>query len=283
MLACRKRRRVRRLPWFPLAVLTVVVVTAICADFLASHSPYESMLELKLTPPFWQERGDFSYPLGTDTLGRDILSRIMYGMRISLVVGVVITLFAGVIGAALGILAGYFRGKWEGLLMRATDITLALPVILLGLIFAVALGPSTINVTIAVVAILWARFARLAYAETLSWRTRSFVSLAEVAGCSHWRIMRVHIFPNIMNTMVILASLQIGWVILVEASLSFIGAGIPPPNPTLGGMVAEGRMYVASAWWVPFFPGLAVFVLVLALNLLGDWLRDTLDPKLRQV
>jgi peptide/nickel transport system permease protein len=191
-------------------------------------------------------------------------------------------LAAGAVGAAVGLVAGYYRGRVDVVLMRITDATLSFPIILLALILAVTVGPSFTNVIIAIAVILWARYARVIRAEVLTLMEQDFVAQARIVGCGALRLITRHLFPNTLNTLVVLLTLQIGYVIIVEASLSFLGAGIPPPTPAWGSMIADGREFITSAWWVSFFPGLAILLVVLAFNLLGDWLRDTLDPKLRQ-
>jgi peptide/nickel transport system permease protein len=273
----------RRVPILPLVIITCIVMTAILADFLTPYSPVDISLSDRLRPPFWQEKGSLAYPLGTDPMGRDLLTRMIYGARVSLLVAILSLLVGGGIGAGLGLMAGYYGGRIDGLVMRVADTTLAFPIILFAILLVVALGGNLITVVVAVALVLWARFARVIRGEVLSLRERDFVAQARIAGCSPARIMLVHLFPNILNTLVVLLSLQVGWVIIVEASLSFLGAGVPPPMPTWGSMIAEGRDYIATAWWVSFFPGLAILATVLSFNLFGDWLRDALDPKLRQL
>jgi peptide/nickel transport system permease protein len=272
--------------WFllvPLSIITVMITTAVLADFLTSYSPTEISLANRLRPPFWEKGGSLTHPLGTDPMGRDLLTRMIYGARVSLVVAMLALLVGGGIGAALGIVAGYHGGRLDALIMRVADTTMAFPIILFAILFVVVLGGSMVTTVFAVALVLWARYARVIRGEILSLRERDFVAQARIAGCSSSRIMLVHLFPNILNTLVVLLSLQVGWVIIVEASLSFLGAGIPPPTPTWGSMIAEGRDYIATAWWVSFFPGLAILATVLSFNLFGDWLRDALDPKLRQM
>jgi len=208
---------------------------------------------------------------------------MIYGGRVSLMIGLLGLLVGGGIGATLGLIAGYAGGRVDAFLMRVTDTALSFPIILFAILLVVILGGSILTVVIAVALVLWARFARVVRGETLSLRERDFVALARLAGSSPRRIIVVHLLPNVFNTLMVLLSLQVGWVIIVEASLSFLGAGVPPPTPTWGSMIAEGRDYIASAWWISFFPGLAILVTVLAFNLLGDWLRDALDPTLRQL
>jgi peptide/nickel transport system permease protein len=272
--------------WFlliPLTIITVMVMTAVLAEFLTSYSPTEISLANRLRPPFWEKGGSLAHPLGTDPMGRDLLTRMIYGARVSLVVAMLALVVGGGIGAALGIIAGYYGGRLDALVMRVADTTMAFPIILFAILFVVVLGGSIVTTVFAVALVLWARYARVIRGEVLSLRERDFVAQARIAGCSPTRIMLIHLFPNILNTLVVLLSLQVGWVIIVEASLSFLGAGIPPPTPTWGSMIAEGRDYIATAWWVSFFPGLAILATVLSFNLFGDWLRDALDPKLRQM
>jgi len=192
-------------------------------------------------------------------------------------------LAGGGIGLIVGVLSGYAGGRLDSVLMRVVDATLAFPTILFALLLAITLGPGLRTVVIAVSLILWARFARVVRGEVLAVKSRDFIALAQVRGCSHLRIMAVHILPNVLNTFMVLLTLHMGFVIIVEASLSFLGAGIPPPTPFWGQMVAEGRGKIASAWWLSMFPGIAITLVVLAFNLFGDWLRDRLDPKLSQL
>jgi peptide/nickel transport system permease protein len=276
-------RAAGRWPVIPSLIIAAFVLVALLAPVLTPADPYAQSLRTRLKPPVWEEGGTWSRPLGTDRLGRDVLSRMILGARISLAVGVLTVFLAGAIGATVGLTAGYYGGRVDALLMRVTDATLAFPAILLALILATTVGPSLGNVVLAVAVILWARYARVIRGEVLSLMERDFIAQARIAGCSAWRIITRHLFPNTLNTLVVLLTLQVGYVIIVEASLSFLGAGIPPPTPAWGSMIAEGRDYITSAWWVSLFPGLAILLVVLAFNLFGDWLRDTLDPKLRQV
>ncbi len=272
----------KRLPVIPAAIILGFVLLALLADVVSPGDPYEQTLRARFTPPAWEVHGSWTHPLGTDRLGRDLLSRIIFGARVSLAAGVVTVLLSGVVGAAVGLVAGYHRGRVGAILMRVTDATLAFPIILLALILAVTVGPSFTNVVIAIAVILWARYARVIHGEVLALMEREFIAQARVIGCSAGRIIVVHLLPNTLNTLIVLLSLQVGYVIIVEASLSFLGAGIPPPAPAWGSMIAEGRDVITTAWWVSFFPGLAILLVVLAFNLFGDWLRDVLDPKLRQ-
>jgi peptide/nickel transport system permease protein len=279
----RAAARGRRLPVVSIGIIAAFVLVAILAPLLSPADPYEQSLRLRFRPPVWEERGAWAHPLGTDRLGRDMLSRIVWGSRVSLAAGVVTVLLASAFGAAVGLVAGYYGGRVDATLMRVTDATMSFPVILLALILAVTVGPSFTNVVIAIAVILWARYARVIRGQVLTLMQLDFIAQARIAGASGWRIITRHLLPNTMNTLVVLVTLQIGYVIIVEASLSFLGAGIPPPTPAWGSMIAEGRDVVTSAWWVSFLPGVAIMLVVLAFNLLGDWLRDTLDPRLRQL
>jgi peptide/nickel transport system permease protein len=279
----RRLARLRRAPLIPLAIITLIVLTALLANVLTPYSPTDISLSKRLKPPFWEQGGSLAHPLGTDPMGRDLLTRMIYGARVSLVVGFLGLLVGGGVGAALGLIAGYAGGRLDAFLMRVADTALAFPIILFAILLVVILGGSLITVVIAIALVLWARYARVIRGEVLSLRERDFVAQARIAGCSSRRIILTHLFPNVLNTLVVLLSLQVGWVIIVEASLSFLGAGVPPPTPTWGSMIAEGRDYIATAWWVSFFPGLGILVTVLAFNLFGDWLRDALDPTMRQL
>jgi peptide/nickel transport system permease protein len=275
--------RGRRAPVVSLGIIATFVLAAILAPVLSPADPYEQTLRLRFRPPAWDDGGSLKHPLGTDRLGRDILTRMLYGARVSLAAGVVTVLVASAFGAAVGLVAGYHGGRVDAALMRITDATMSFPVILLALILAVTVGPSFVNVVVAIAVILWARYARVIRGQVLTLMQLDFIAQARIAGAGAGRIILQHLLPNTLNTLMVLVTLQVGYVIIVEASLSFLGAGIPPPTPSWGSMIAEGRDFVTSAWWVSLFPGLAILLVVLAFNLLGDWLRDTLDPKLRQL
>lgn len=274
----------RRYPVVPLVILLILlVVPAIFANQIAPHDPIDGSLSKRLVPPVWENGGSWDYVLGTDKVGRDVLSRIIYGARVSLRIAALAILCAGVVGTTLGLIAGYFGGWWDHVIMRLVDIKLSLQAILLALVLAAALGPSEITVIIVIVAILWTRYARLVRGAALALKSQDFIARSKVAGASSFRIITRHIFPNVVNTIIVLATLEVGQVILLEATLSFLGVGIPKPTPAWGLMVADGRELVVAAWWVAFFPGLAILLTVLSMNLFGDWLRDKLDPKLRNV
>ena len=282
-IPARPAPRDRKLPVIPLGIIALFVLVAILAPLLSPADPHEQSLRNRFKPPVWEEGGSWKYALGTDRLGRDMLSRIIWGSRVSLAAGVLAVLLASAFGASVGLVAGYYGGRVDAALMRMTDATLSFPVILLALILAVTVGPSFTNVVVAISVILWARYARVIRGQVLTLMQLDFIAQARIAGAGAWRIITRHLFPNTLNTLVVLVTLQIGYVIILEASLSFLGAGIPPPTPAWGSMIAEGREFVTSAWWVSMFPGLAILLVVLAFNLLGDWLRDTFDPKLRQL
>ena len=273
----------RKAPVVPLIILSTFVLMAVFADFIVPHSPTIGVLPDRLLPPAWQDGGQSTYLLGTDLLGRDVLSRIITGARVSLIAASVTVALGGIVGTVLGLISGYFGGWIDILIMRATDAVLSLPIVLIALLFAVLFGPGLSVVIVVLALAMWARFARLIRGEVLSLKEREFVSLAKVAGGSSRRIIIRHIFPNVVNPLVVLATLQLSWVIILEAGLSFLGAGIPPPTPSWGLMVAEGRGYIQDGWWLSVFPGLAIVLLVLALNLLGDSLRDMIDPRERHV
>lgn len=275
--------RKRELPWFSGVVLAALVLTAVFAAYLAPQSPTAGDITQKLIPPIWMERGDWEHPLGTDRFGRDVLSRIIYGSRISLLVSLIAIGVAGTFGTALGLISGYRGGLIDAVLMRLTDIALSLPLILIAVVLVAVSEPSFRNVILVIALLLWPRFARQIRGETLAIKQQDFVALAVVAGRSSWWIMSRHIFPNVVPTLLVITTLQVGYVILLEGTLSFLGVGVPPPNPAWGLMIADGRGFLATAWWISLFPGLAMLLIVLAVNLMGDWLRDHLDPKLRQL
>ncbi len=273
----------KQVPWVPVVIIVIIVFAAIFAPLVAPHSPTKQSLSDKLRPPAWQEHGTAKHLLGTDILGRDILSRLIYGARVSLIVASTALLAGGGIGGVLGLISGYAGGRTDTFIMRAVDATLAFPTILFALLLAVTMGQGLQTVVLAVSLLLWARFARVTRGEVLGLKDHDYVALARVHGCSGTRIMFVHIMPNVFNSFMVMLTLHVGLVILTEASLSFLGAGIPPPTASWGQMVADGRAKVATAWWISIIPGVAITLVVIAFNLFGDWLRDRLDPKLRQI
>lgn len=277
-------REARRFPLIPLAVIVVVlIIPAFFANVVAPHHPTRGQFAERLTPPAWQEGGSTRYLLGTDKQGRDILSRIIHGAKYVLMVSLTVIAISGVVGVGLGLIAGYFGGRSDMLIMRGVDIALSIPAILLALAIVAARGPSFGVVIFVICVILWSRYARQVRGEVLAIKNQDFIGRAKVAGSSDFRIIVRHVFPNVVNSIIVLATLQVGFVILLEASLSFLGAGIPRPTPAWGLMVATGRELVVTAWWVSFFPGVAISLVVLSLNLMGDWLRDRLDPKQRNL
>ena len=280
----------RRYPIIPGVVLTALVVSGIFAPWIAPHDPIEQELSLRNAPPFWyteywgdSEFGRFSRLLGADHVGRDVLSRVIHGARISLQI-MAISLTSGVIvGTALGLIAGYVGGILDELIMRMVDVWLALPFVLLALVSVIVFGASLGLIMILLALFTWASFVRFVRAEVLSLRERDYVALAKVAGASTIRIILIHILPGVANTIIVITTLRVGQLILAEATLSFIGAGIPAPTPAWGLMIAEERTYIVTAWWSAFFPGLAIFLVVMSLNFMGDWMRDHFDPRLRQI
>ena len=273
----------RRLPVIPTTIIVIFIIISLFGEWMTPASAYEQNLRLRFLPPSWLDGGDPRFLLGTDNLGRDILSRIIVGARASFIVAISALTFGSALGSIIGLASGYFGGKLDTFIMRTADGMMAFPLVLAALLLVAVIGPGVHTVVIATSLVLWARFARLIRSEVLSVRERDFVKLARIAGASSFRIMFIHILPNVLNSVVVLLTLQLGFVIIVEATLSFLGAGVPPPTPTWGQMVAAGRTYIETAWWISVFPGLAIAAVVLAFNLLGDWLRDHLDPKLRQL
>jgi len=292
------RARLRRYPWVSMSVLMVfLILPAVFADVLVDtvpfiHDPVEGQLSERLMPPAWvggtevngveiSPGGSSEHLLGTDKLGRDILSRIIFGARVSLVVAGVAILASAAFGTALGLIAGYLGGIWDSVIMRLCDIMNSIQAILLAMVIVAIVGSGFVTVIIVIALVLWTRYTRLVRAEVLALREKDFVARAKVAGSSSARIIMRHILPNVASTIIVLATLEVGQVILLEATLSFLNVGIPRPYPAWGLMVADGRELVTVAWWVSFFPGLAILLTVLSINLLGDWLRDRLDPKRR--
>ena len=257
---------------------------AIFADFIAPHDPQVGILGARFKPPFWQAGGSTEYLLGTDHLGRDVLSRLIFGARVSIVVGFMAVIIAGTLGTVLGILSGYM-GKWvDQVIMRITDTWLALPALMFAIFMAAVIGPSEMNIIIILGAVYWTRYARVIRGEVLSLKERDFVRLAIVAGCSKRTIMLRHMLPNVLNSAIVIATLMLGVVIISEATLSFLGVGVPPPKPAWGLMLADGKKgLMAGYWWLTVLPGSCIMLMVLSANLLGDWLRVKLDPQLRQL
>ena len=296
------RRRVRQLlrqaPLIPVVILGALISVAVLASALAPYGPLDPVKPtpeqcqakygipdcpyVDNVPPFWSRGGHLDTPLGTDFLGRDVLSRLMYGARISLIVALTGTLFAGGIGTVLGVLAGYMGRWWDEIIMRITDAWLTLPSLVFAILLSSVRGPGLWNVVLILALVFWSRYSRAVRGEVLTIRERDFVKLAEINGIGKLTIIRRHLIPNVMNTVMVLFSLQIGVAVIIEASLSFLGVGVPPPEPSWGLMMAQEReSLMEGRWWLEIFPGTCITLLVLSANMLGDWLRVRLDPQLR--
>jgi len=275
---------IRNLTFYvPVLILALLIISAIFAPWLAPHDPTKISMTEKLKPPFFLEGGSTKYLLGTDHLGRDILSRMIYGARVSLSVSLMVIAITAGIGTLLGIISGYLGGKTEAFIMRVTDVSMAFPGLLLAMLLAVSLGPGFWTVVVALSILGWAPYTRLIRGETLKVRAMDFVAQARIIGTPPFRIMIRHIFPNVINPLIVVITLAVGMVILAEAALSYLGIGIQSPMPSWGSMVADGRSQIDRAWWISTFPGIAIGLVVLSGNFLGDWLRDKLDPRLRQL
>jgi peptide/nickel transport system permease protein len=277
----RARRRLSFRAVFGLSVLLLMGGAAVFAPQLAPWDPGKQMLLKRLRPPVWQQRGLGEHPLGTDHLGRDILSRVLHGGRISLGVGLCAVTLSALIGVPLGLMAGFFGGRADAFIMRIVDVFLAIPYILLAMGVVFALGPSLLNVILVMAVTRWVQFARIVRAEVLSIREREFVTGARARGNRSLRVLLRHVLPNALTPIIVVATLELAFMIIYESALSFLGLGVQPPTPTWGWMLSDGRNYLATAWWLATLPGLAIMLTVLAVNLLGDWLRDTLDPRLK--
>ncbi len=267
----------------PVAVFAILILTAIFADVLAPYPYDETSLPDRRMPPAWVEGGSIKHFLGTDTLGRDILSRAIYGARVSLSVSLLAIAITSIVGTVLGIISGYVGGRTDAFIMRITDIAMSFPPLLLAILIAVSMGPGYFTVIFALSVLGWAGYARIIRGETLRLRNSDFVAQAQVIGTPPWRIMLRHIFPNILNVLLIGITLAVGAMILAEAAMSYLGIGIPPPMPSWGSMVADGRNDLDRAWWISTFPGILIGLVVLSGNFLGDWIRDKTDPRLRQL
>jgi peptide/nickel transport system permease protein len=271
-------------PLVPVIIIVGIAFVAVFANFLTPYDPEVGRLAMRFKPPFWQAGGSFAHLLGTDHLGRDVLSRLIFGARVSMVVGFTAVIVAGTFGTALGIISGYMGGWVDQLIMRVTDTWLALPALTFAIFLAAVVGPSEMNIVIILGAVYWTRYARVIRGEVLSLKEREFVRLAIVAGLSKWKIMVRHILPNVINSAIVLGTLMLGVVIVTEAALSFLGVGVPPPKPAWGLMLADGkRGLMVGYWWLTVLPGTCIVLMVLSANLLGDWLRVKLDPQLRQL
>ncbi|HRE00772.1 MAG TPA: ABC transporter permease [Ilumatobacteraceae bacterium] len=272
----------RRVPYISLGVLVLVCLVAVFAPVLSPHSPIQNHLSDSLRPPFWQDGGTTRYLLGTDKLGRDILSRALHAARPALIVSLVSITVAAVVGSTLGIVAAYFGGWVDHLVTRAIDIVMSFPAMMLALLLALRFAPGLRSVTTVVVLILWASYARQVRGDAMTVMQKEYIALARSGGRRAIGIMTFHVLPNVVNTIIVVATLQLGIVIILEGSLSYLGAGVPPPDPTWGDMIDDGRGLIESAWWVAIIPGIAIAGLVLAANVVGEWLEERLDPRRRE-
>ncbi|MBB4375158.1 peptide/nickel transport system permease protein [Bradyrhizobium sp. cir1] len=277
------RFRLKGVPWLPLLILLLIIVSAIGGESIPPQDPNGLNLAAAFRPPFWQAGGSYEYLLGTDNLGRDVLSRIIAGARVSAIVALYAIVFSGAIGTMLGIIAGYFGGIVDALIIRIAEIMMAIPSLALALIISASMAPGLSTVVVVIVLTYWTWYCRIIRSEILSLRERDYVSFAKIAGCGPLTIFFRHLLPNIFNTLLILMTLQVGQVILFEASLSFLGLGIQAPDTSWGLMLADARQYITYAWWGITMPGIVIMLTCLSSNLIGDWLRDLLDPKRRQL
>ena len=284
-----RRRRVisalvrKRAGLIGLVIVLLNVVVALSASVLAPHDPLDQDVARRLLPPVWLAGGGHDYLLGTDQLGRDILSRIIYGSRISLLIGLLSVVLSLPIGVGVGLLAGYFTGRLDDITMRIADVQLAFPFILLAITIAGVLGPSPRNVILILAVGGWVVYARLARGQALSLREKEFIEAARSLGGGSFRILVRHMLPNVVSPIIVVGTFGVAQMILLESSLSFLGLGVQPPTPSWGGMLNDGRPYITVAWWLTTFPGAAIMLTVLGINFVGDWLRDLLDPRLQSV
>lgn len=274
---------IRRLPLLPTVILGLVVISAVFGPWLAPHDPDAPDVMRRLQPPAWSDGGDWSHPLGTDPIGRDILSRIIVGARVSALIAVTVVVISGSIGTLVALVSGYFQGWIDAVLMRITDAVISIPFLVLAVAVAGLVGQSLTNLILILGLLSWSSYARVLRSEVLKIKHSDYVTLARITGVPTPRIMAVHVFPNLVNTLVVLATLQLGVAVLAAASLGFLGLGVPPPTAEWGAMLSEGRLYISSAWWVATIPGIAISGMVMSVNILGDWLRSRLDPKLRGI
>jgi peptide/nickel transport system permease protein len=279
-------RWAKRLPVLPLIMLAPLLVFGILGPLLYLHNPHIADLTIALQPPAWLPGGDWSYPLGTDQMGRDLFSRLVEGARVSLLVGIFGVLLANFIGTVIGLVAGYFGRAADQVLMRLVDIWMGIPGVFFTLMFVMVMREAGIRgllpVIIAIGLTMWPMCARMVRAEVLAVKQLDYVTMAKVTGASNSRILIKHLFPNVMNTVVVLTSVGLGGAIMMESGLSFLGMGVVPPNTSWGMLIAKSVAYMSSAWWIPVFAGVVLTMTILGANLLGDWLRDALDPRTRQ-
>lgn len=265
---------------FGTSILTLVILTALVAPWLASYDPNDQSLRRRLIPPVWSVKGTWNHLLGTDHLGRDLFSRIVYGARISLLVGFSTVLISGTLGVFLGLLAGYYGGKFETVIMRLVDIQLAFPFVLLAISVVAVVGAGLKNVIIVLGIAGWMVYARIVRGEVLTMREREFIEASRAIGVQDHKILLYHVLPNVLAPVIVITTFSVANVIILEAALSFLGVGVEPSIPSWGNMLYDGREYLSTAWWMATFPGLAIMLTVLGINLIGDWLRDALDPRL---
>jgi ABC-type dipeptide/oligopeptide/nickel transport system permease subunit len=270
-----------RLAVASVGVVLLFAAMAAFAPWLAPHDPYASDLFRRLQPPAWLEGGEWSYPLGCDALGRDILSRGIYGARVSMFIGVAVMLVAASIGAAVGLAAGYLRGATDVIVSRAVDVLLGFPYLILAIGLMAAMGPGLWNIVLALAIKEWVLPCRVVRAETLAAREMEYVEAARALGAARGHIMLREILPNVLSPLIVVSTVRMAWIIIMEASLSFLGLGVQPPVPSWGSMVADGRQFLIGAWWVSTLPGVMILLLVLAINLASQGLRDAFDPRLR--
>jgi peptide/nickel transport system permease protein len=268
---------------FGLIMVLGVIFSAVLAPWISPHDPILQDVEKRLFPPMGQEGANPDYLLGTDHLGRDIVSRLIYGARISIVVSVSAVALSAVLGTLIGLFSGYYGGKVDNIFMRIADVQLAFPFILLAIAIIAVLGPDLQNIIITMGITGWVIYARVVRAEVLSLREKEFITSVRALGGSNGRIIFRHLFPNVVPPIIVIITLEMARMIIMEAALSFLGLGIQPPTPTWGGMLADGRVYLVTSWWLATFPGVVIMLVVLGINLLGNWLRDMLDPRLTQL
>jgi peptide/nickel transport system permease protein len=267
---------------FGLVVITAVFLMAVFAGVISPHDPQIQDLENRLMPPVWSERGGWDHVLGTDQLGRDILSRIIYGSRISIFVGLTVVVISGIIGVTLGLISGYYGGWMSSLIMRVVDLQIAFPFILMAIIIIAVLGPGLMNVILALSISRWMGYARLIRGQTLLVKEQDYVKAAKLLGARDSHIIFFQILPNVITHAIVLATFAIAQTMITEAGLTYLGLGVEPSIPSWGGMLSDGRDYLGIAWWIATFPGLCIMLCVLAVNLMGEWLRDALDPHVQR-